>query len=298
MLKQLKQKHFYTWGQALQQLPSNWVVALFLLCLAATWQLGRAHLDPDIDAIPRIYGSSKACEVLGSKNPESFTIYAGGESIANALSLAFCEDAVVSRQFGSVTTHWVVNDETTLELIGKGRADLAQVKETFMIALGAESTHGYTKIAEYPSYKAFFIALKEKPRLNKEYLLDKTIGLVDYPTSRSAYIIPRQVLSRLGLSLDKMNIVYATSHGELRDMLAAGQVDMISSYWQEEDTLRFSENYITEISDSISGVAWYLKLNGDNPDLRCAAQHTLLEITQHYETQYYKQLELVNADDC
>ncbi|XQF91354.1 hypothetical protein ACOBV8_20385 (plasmid) [Pseudoalteromonas espejiana] len=63
-------------------------------------------------------------------------------------------------------------------------------KINIMDAFNAELSFITTnRLLGFPDYTAFFISSKEKATFNKTILLDKRIGLLDYPTSRSgAYI--------------------------------------------------------------------------------------------------------------
>lgn len=240
----------------------------------------------------------KVCKTSSLSNRDQFYIFSGGQTAATLLNEVACKNEVINKQFGQVYSFWHVNDLHTLQIIGKGQANLALVKENIMTALRSEETHGYTKIASYPEYQAYFIARQEKPRLNKAYFLDKRIALLNYPTSRSGHIIPIQKLNDLGLTLDKLDIVYARSHSELRNLLHAGDVDIIASYWQKEDEQLFSDNYKVAISSPVSGSSWYLKLNNDNDDLLCASQIMLKYLSNQQNQKYYQNLTLLPFKQC
>lgn len=270
---------------------------LFVCTIFTLWWWAQNRHGVEVGAIPALDSQQSVCSIPRGK-PAQFYIYGSGEQLVRQLAEIYCQNPAIQRLYGSVKGYWGVSDENTLQLLGKGIADLVLVKESFIHALKAEQTHGYTKIATYPSYKAFFISLKEKPIVSKEYLIDKTIGLVDYPTSRSAHMIPKQVFNRLGLSLDKLKLVYASSHSNLRNMLESGEVDIISSYWGEEDKDRFYQRYTTQISDDIIGASWYLKMTGKNDQLFCAVQEALLGLGKQNDTPYFKKIEQVNTLNC
>ena len=282
----------------LLEIQSGWymtVLALFSLLIwwSAVWS---GPSQPSV--IPNFIVQSHTCVTASQDESSLFYIYSSGATTAKILNDEVCNDSVVNKQFSRVKSFWGVSDVKTIELIGKGVANLALVKENIMSALRAEETHGYTKIATYPNYQAYFIALREKPRLDKAYLLDKSIGLINYPTSRSGHIIPKQLLSDLGLSLKRLNIVYASSHSQLRQLLAEGKVDIISSYWQKEDELRFSSNYRTAVASPVSGSSWYLKLSEQNNDLLCASQLILKRFSESQDLSYYQNLNLVPFPAC
>jgi len=282
----------------LLEIQSSWYMSALILLSILIWQLAVLVGPERPSTIDNFIVQSHECVTDSINQTSYFYIYSSGGTTAKHLNREACDDSVVNKQFGLVKSYWGVTDVNTIQIIGKGIATLALVKENIMDALKAEETHGYKKIAIYPNYQAYFIARTEKPVLEKSYLLDKTIGLINYPTSRSGHIIPKQVLSDLGLSLKRLNIVYASSHSQLRKLLAEGKVDIISSYWQQEDENNFSANYRTAVSSPVSGSSWYLKLSEQNNDLLCASQLILQRFSEKQSRSYYQNLTLVPYQIC
>ncbi len=276
----------------------GWIAFLFLVLTIFVWFLGQLHREGEPQPLAPLISASLECTTNSVGNERTFLIYSAGESNSTLLNTIACTDAIINKQFGTVLSYWGVSDQNSIGLLGNGKADLALVKENIMNALRAEETHGYRKVAYYPDYQTYFIALTEKPILSKEYFVDKKVGLLVYPTSRSGHIVPKKVLTSLGLSLDRMSISYASSHQELREMLVEGKVDIISSFWDDADEQQFSRNNITQISDSVSGTAWYLKMPTENVDLLCATQQFLSKLAEMQLTSYYKDLKLVESVDC
>lgn len=276
----------------------SWYVTFLCLISVLVWLYSGNNGVANLKSIPNLMVEDKVCKTSSLSNRDQFYIFSGGQTAATLLNEVACKNEVINKQFGQVYSFWHVNDLHTLQIIGKGQANLALVKENIMTALRSEETHGYTKIASYPEYQAYFIARQEKPRLNKAYFLDKRIALLNYPTSRSGHIIPIQKLNDLGLTLDKLDIVYARSHSELRNLLHAGDVDIIASYWQKEDEQLFSDNYKVAISSPVSGSSWYLKLNNDNDDLLCASQIMLKYLSNQQNQKYYQNLTLLPFKQC
>jgi len=243
----------------------------------------------DFSAIPPLIEQKTTCAFPDSTNPETFRVYVTDGKIADIISDLLCQNSVLRRQFGAVETILGQSDYDTFRSINYGIADLALVKSNVIEAFKASTTQNLQSIASYPDYSAYFIAMREKPLLTKEYLLDKRIGLLDYPTSRSGHIAPKSVFQSLGLNENAMTIKYYNSHSELRDMLVAGEVDIISSYWSNSDTDRFSASYATQIDESVRGLRWYLKSATNNPDLSCALQEVIALTGQQHHSTYYKQ---------
>jgi hypothetical protein len=104
--------------------------------------------------------------------------------------------------------------------------------------------------------------------------------------------VPKTVLHHLGLTDSNVDIIYYSSHKELRRALLAGEVDIISTYWAEEDGETFSKNYIAPLLESVSGMQWYLKMQTQNTDLFCAVQAVVYEIATTHPRPYYKNITL------
>ncbi|WP_254700774.1 PhnD/SsuA/transferrin family substrate-binding protein [Paraglaciecola mesophila] len=217
--------------------------------------------------------------------------------MASKLLSSLCSSETINRQYGEVTVQWSHNEQEIIQYVGKGIADLALVKENVMLAFAAETTYRYQTVAQYKDYSTYLISLKEKPELTKQYLWGKRLGLLDYPSSRSGHIVPKGMLNDLGISESSMEIIYVNSHEALRDLLAAGKVDIISSFWKDKDEQRFSANYRTPIKTKVSGSKWYLKMETQNTDLICEIQSILQTLAMQTQSDYYSQLQL-NSNDC
>ncbi len=232
--------------------------------------------------------TSFQCKTKSTVNLNELVVYSSGKDLAEDVAKSLCADDTVSKQYGKVTSYWGYKISDTIEFLGKGIADLILAKENLINAFMAESTYNYQAVIGFPNYTAYLISSKEKPRIEKGYFLDKRIGLIDYPTSRSGHILPKQLFKKLDINLANLNITYASSHSELRELLASGKVDIISSYWQDSDQQRFSKNYIRPISDNISGSRWYLKMQDENTDLLCAVQTRLTNLAHQQSSDYFQ----------
>ncbi|GFD69873.1 hypothetical protein KUL106_31360 [Alteromonas sp. KUL106] len=225
-------------------------------------------------------------------NPDIFSVYVTDGRIAEMAREKLCSDQIIKRQYSEVKITIGQSDYDTFRYINHGVVDLALVKSNVVDAFGADQIYGLTEIASHPDYSAFFIALRERPELNKEYLLGKRIGLLDYPSSRSGHIVPKTIMQNLGLSDSNVDIIYYSSHQELRRALLAGDIDIISSYWAEDDNKKFSRNYATPLQESVSGMKWYLKMQTQNTDLFCAMQSVVHDIAMSHPRPYYKTITL------
>lgn len=263
---------------------------LLVLFMLIVWLHGRTFKQINQFEIPNIIIDSISCDTNSATNEDTFVAFITDRRMTEGLLDALCKNPAINRQFGQVLVQWSHNEQEIIQYVGKGIADLALVKENVMQAFATASTHGYQVAAYYQDYATYLISLKEKPRLEKQYLWGKRLGLLDYPSSRSGHIIPKRMLNELEMSEDDMVIVYANSHQALRELLAAGKVDLISSFWHEDDATRFSVNYRAPVESNVSGSKWYLKMENENTDLFCGVQGSLSKLSDNIDSQYYSRL--------
>lgn len=264
------------------------IVAFMFQFVFISWVCGQWVVESADLQLPKLIETSTTCHTAATSNADELIVFTPSKKIAKLLTRNLCLDSVVTKQYGLVTGYWGQKTADSIEFIGKGIADLVLAKNNIMAAFRAESTYNYQPVIGFPDYTAFFISSKEKPKVTKQYFLDKRIGLLDYPTSRSGHILPKRAFKELDINIANLNITYASSHNELRDLLADGKVDIIASFWKESDSQRFSKNYISPISTKISGTRWYLKMQQNNTDLLCAVQHHLLNISKDQILDYYQ----------
>ncbi|AQQ01954.1 hypothetical protein B0W48_00360 [Pseudoalteromonas aliena] len=267
------------------------IVTFLFLFLVITWIFGQFIVDNDDFHFPVMIETSTECQTTATSNNGQLIVFTQSKKIAKSLTQNLCSDNVVAKQYGSVIGYWGYRTADSFEFVGKGIADLILAKNNIMAAFKAESTYNYQPVVGFADYTAFFISSREKPRLTKEYFLDKRVGLLDYPTSRSGHILPKQTFKELDINLANLDVTYARSHNELRDLLANGQVDIIASFWKESDAQRFSKNYITPLSNNVSGTRWYLKMQQQNTDLLCSVQTHLLAMSKDQALHYYQDVE-------
>ncbi len=267
------------------------IVTFMFIVLLLSWFAGQMAVDEKEIAFPVMIETSTTCQTTATANQNQLIVFTPSKYVAQLLTKNLCDDKVVAKQYGSVIGYWGYRTVDSLEFVGKGIADLILAKNNIMEAFRAETTYNYQPVVGFSDYTAFFISSKEKPLITKQYFLDKKIGLLDYPTSRSGHILPKQTFKQLGLNIAQLKITYASSHNELRELLANGQVDLIASFWRENDSKRFSKNYITPISSNVAGTRWYLKMQHNNTDLLCAVQSHLLSMSKEQSFQYYQDVE-------
>ncbi|MBT1062388.1 hypothetical protein KJY73_02330 [Bowmanella sp. Y26] len=273
------------------KLSKTSLATIATLLLVLMWLIGNGNVNSAKVEFTPVIEQFSECPTQGGNLGATLIVFVNAEPLAKSLAQTLCQDPVVIKQFGQVRALWNHSEDQVLQYVGKGIADLTLVKENLMTAIRGESTYGYRVVAAYPDYSAYLISMREKPQIDKAYLLGKRIGLLDYPTSRSGHIIPIGMFKELNLSLDSLQITYANSHTELRNLLISGKVDIISSYWQQDrDEAILSRNYITPIEQQVSGSKWYLKMETNNIDLFCAVQRTLIQMAKDENSGYFSRL--------
>lgn len=265
------------------------IVGVLYLLVFLMWQWGQLSVASNNLHFTQVIATSMQCQTAATKNDNQLIVFAPSKNIAQTLSNSLCGDKVIAKQYGAVVSYWRYNSTESFEFVGKGIADLILTKNNIMEAFKAKATYNYQPVVGFSDYTAFFISAKEKPEITKQYFLDKRIGLLDYPTSRSGHILPKQTFKELDINFENLNVTYASSHEGLRELLANGKVDLIASFWKESDAERFSKNYITPLKNNIAGTRWYLKMQHNNTDLLCAVQTHLLAMSQQQTLHYYKE---------
>ena len=279
------------------QLTNSNLILVALLLAVVTYEFGKLNFSPKFEHIPSILRFQDSCSPDNAKHADKLVFTVQTEIMASALLDKLCANKLVTQQFGKVEANWMPNERQLLVYVGKGQMDLVLIKDNFIQAFNSDIVHGYQEIASYKDYSAYFIGLKEKPSLNKEYLLGKRIGLLDYASSRSGHIAPMSLFKRLDIDEEQVQIIYAKSHQDLRTLLENGSVDMISSYWSENDNERFLKEYTAPLMSEISGSKWYLREADKNTALKCAIQEELLLLAAS-ESGYYANIELSNTCDA
>ncbi len=274
-------------------LTTTQLLLVFIGCVLLTFIFTRLSFSGNLITVPQILQFDDSCQTETGRHADELTIVAYSEGMARNVMNQLCTNDAVNKQFGKVNAFWQPDEREMFEFVGQGSADLILIKDNFIRAFDSDITYGYREIAAYGDYNAYLIGGKEKPRLEKEYLLGKRIGILDYPSSRSGHIAPMRLFKQLGLTKNQVELNYAKSHTQLRTLLATGQVDMISSFWAETDNEMFSPSYRTPLQDQISGSKWYLKAADKNPELKCSIQALLVAMKQDYEG-YYSDISLIS----
>lgn len=270
------------------QKTKNWIIGLFIgLFVCVEIYFNFFSHETTFSAIPPLEKKKITCPAPISSISDELIVFVTDASMGFEAMKHFCQSKSIAKQYGNISLIIGQSDYDTFKYINYGIADLALMKDHIANAFNASAAFGLQEIGSYSDYQAFFIARQEKPELVKEYFLDKKIGLLDYPSSRSGHIAPKSAFQAMNLNEDALSLFYYNSHSELREKLISGEVDVIASYWSENDTQQLSKSYITQIEQTYSGVRWYLKNADKNPDLLCAIQTAVEKAGKTIASSYY-----------
>jgi hypothetical protein len=167
------------------------------------------------------------------------------------------------------------------------RPEQGQEKGTLFAAM-------YHRISHYPPYEVHLIARDRVPELTAEYLTSKIIGLLKNTRSRSGYRVPMQAFRTAGIDPRLLRIKRYEGHEELRLGLERGDVDVITSYWDDHLQKRYPDWQTMEIGGVDDGLNWFLadevfRMKND----RCAVVNALEDLKDKAGNPYFKKLTIV-----
>ncbi|MCD2452398.1 hypothetical protein GO003_018590 [Methylicorpusculum oleiharenae] len=199
-------------------------------------------------------------------------IFVPSSFIADDLCDRFSSNAALTKNFSSVHAEWNLSALELGQSIFEQRFDLLEVRPDDIDIINT----GYQKIAYFPPYEAYLISIHSMPELNAAYLMGKTLGLLQNINSRSGYRVPINLISKI-IDPKELTIKRYGSHEELRKALENSEVDLIGSFWGENDIKGRPSWHALEIIKIPNGMSWFLtKRLFDNQEVRC-------EIINHLE---------------
>jgi hypothetical protein len=100
-----------------------------------------------------------------------------------------------------------------------------------------------------------------------------------------------RVLRDLGLDFKRLRLNFYPNHEELRRALERGDVDVIGTYWDQQQQTRFPDWHQLEIGGVKEGLNWFLANSVfDDIKERCAVIKALDELTDASGKLYFAQL--------
>ena len=225
---------------------------------------------------------------------EHFMILVSGHDQAEYLLAGLCP-ALTPLEINP-EIYWGLNDDDRRTLLKAGEPAIAFDRAHLVENPTISSLQAYKTLATYPSYTSNLIAV-DNIELSRRGLAGKRIGLLEDQSSRSGHLVPISVFRSLGLAPADYMAVLANNHQELRTLLAAGEVDVIASYWGEKDKRNYVDWLSVEIGANITGAAWYLKPDLYGSPFSCIFQRILIASAEKTANNYFQQVEIV-ANDC
>jgi hypothetical protein len=205
---------------------------------------------------------------------------------------SLCDDARVSKRVDSIRGQWQHENITSLKLLQTRAFDLLAGKSSNIERSEVQGIAGYEAIAKYRTYPSYLInGTSSPPALTTQYLAGKRIGLREYAGSRSGRIVPLQALIKSGINFDLIEIKYYQSHGALRDALSSGEVDLIGTYWDDEDSKKFNPLGRLLLEEDTSPTTWYLVPS--DTDTMCAVVDALKRLAKSSKPDYFRDIDFL-----
>ena len=221
-----------------------------------------------------------------------FSLYTGSDFLK-----ALYEAPEIQQKFGAVRIQWRREEMEGLQQLNTHPYDLLVIKQSWMQKTSLDVIARYTEIASYQTYSGYLIAVNETPRLTTNYLEGKRLGLLDNPTSMSGHLVPRRALHEAGIDEQILSIRYYKTHAELRTALLKGELDLIGSYWGNDDEKRFNIANRLEVMNEISGSKWYLSPKLIDTPAHCAIVRILKKRADESKNAYFKKIQITRNCD-
>jgi phosphonate transport system substrate-binding protein len=197
----------------------------------------------------------------------------------------------LSSSYSAVEADWHRQDATLGHAIAERRLHLLLLRKEDPATLQPFFFTNFRPIAYYPAYDVRLIGRDTTPTLDSNYLLSRTIGLLTTADSRSGNIVPLTAFQLSGIDVSRLSIRRYPSHLELRRALDSGEVDLISSYWDEVDGEKFPDWRTLRIGEVREGHIWFLAsaLAADHETL-CAVLGSVQNVAQQSPRKYFQDL--------
>ncbi len=233
---------------------------VFLLALVLVFLSARAVVVPsfELQPLPVNDYSVRRCAMAGADGTRVLRLLDAVYLEGSVLFHRWCESPAFAAHFGALESRSVHRDYFNLRELHESRYDLVLAKpELIEGAVVAGAGVPYRMIAQYRAYGSQLVALSGKPELTREWLVGRTIGLLDDPNSVSAYQVPISALRERGL-MDVADITYFRSYREMYRALFAHRVDAIASIVSDEgpqSELQVPDGLV--LAENLPGPAWF-----------------------------------------
>lgn len=268
------------------------VTALSIIILFVSIWVGWIYIQP-IDPDPVEYNTYECA--TNSEATEVFRLHALDKKVGRDLVNVLCNNAQIRQGFGAVIAQWKHKNIEDTSLLHDKFYDLVVLPSYEVELSSIGRVAGYEKIASYASYDGYFVARAglTKPVLDINYWNKKKLGLLRNPRSRSGHVAPLVMLREHGVGNEIFSIERFESHLGLREALQQGHVDIIGSYWGNEDIEKYGDLPRTKTYQQTPS-SWYL-LENDRV-IQCAVWYSLKDVSLNSSSKYFS--ELKSDIDC
>jgi hypothetical protein len=279
--------------------PANW--AFFLVVLAGVLALAVLASSqrnfPSLVAVDWAQqGHCRSAVDGGNPNAPALTAYVHASFQGNALCDELSTRDRLASTFSQVHAQWTLRPEDLRHAIAQAQLDLLLLRREEITASQQFVHRLYRQIAFYPSYEVFLIARDHRPAATTEYLASHRIGLLQNSSSWSGYIVPMQHFHEAGVEPRDMTVRYYPDHRALREGLHRGEVDVISSYWDEFQAQQHPEWQTHRIGHVAEGMSWFLKESAyEEPEIRCTLIEALRSLADRTSNPYFADLRFTKA---
>jgi hypothetical protein len=237
---------------------------------------------------------------IGSSDKPSFEGMVLNEKQAKEFLSQFCQVETFKSRYSSIVLKWSSYDHSLN--IEKLRAQKYSLfVDSDMSVTKEDNDRKYRKLAKFPDYDVFFISKFEHQKIGSKEIAGKTLGLIDKVYSTSGRRIPEDYLSSLNISNSMIKFEYYSSHYELRKALINGEVDLISSYYdnkvENELTEKLKIFYKSNIGNS-AGVAWYIPENIVNDKIGCYIEKFIKQQAKDSPSAYFRYPTFMIEQSC
>lgn len=267
------------------------LIFLVLALLIAMKYLGG---QSTLQAVP-VTIEPEVCEFEGKPYTKPvFKVYDSTNSkyLASRLCKEIKKELVGLHEYSAVEVTYYLGESDKNMQLQKGVFDLFKVKQEYEQSLPRIGTNRIA-LASYSGYDVYLISKNGMPKLDGSYLSGKSLGLLTNRRSESGYKYPMKIIedsvSEEQRPTFKSN--YA-KHGDLRRGLQNGEVDLIASYWNDDDRRKYPGWQSLKIANVPKGDIWYLDLDNKNPDIACNITTALMNNAKNQSEAYWENISI------
>jgi hypothetical protein len=236
-------------------------LALVIIVVATVGTLA----TPDLPDTQRWRGAERASQInaLGCGSPDdgamALVFVVEGKNQALEAADYLCPKLDILADTADIQFLWGLDDGAMLKAAKTLPDKVLFTKPHIANNLAVKKLSPMARIGHYPPYGSYFVTLDGRSaQLSRAWFTGKRLGILGNESSRSGHLIPLEKLRTLGVDGQRIKLVKAESHQELRALLMEGRVDVIASYWGEGDKALYPTAIAMPLEEGIEGAGWYM----------------------------------------